>query len=123
MKNELYRKAKESLVFKIKDHHRFITDDDKDIYFNIVTLSYNLGSRIPAICNNFETAREFVLNNASDMYECSYGLVVIEGFYINKMYSAIEREQYWYAWHQDELKYKAIEKPAIYNNICGFGMG
>jgi len=49
--------------------------------------------------------------------------VVIEGFVINRLYGAIESEQYWYAWNLEEEKYKAIEKPESYHNMVGFGMG
>lgn len=123
MNNQLFNQAMSSLVFKERDHHRFMTANDKDICFAVVMMENNSKNRIPVICNNFEIAKKIILNNDCDIYECSYGLALIEGFYINKIYSAISEEQYWYAWDYNLSKYKAIEPPEVFKNIIGFSIG
>ena len=81
------------------------------------------GTRTVVVCDSFEAARAIVEKNYGDIWECSYMLAVIEAVAANQLYRHLD-EQYWYRWVGDRQGgYQAVERPARYRNVCGFGIG
>jgi hypothetical protein len=72
--------------------------------------------------SNTQRAIDAVLENAMDIAEEGYyDLVVIEeseeGIYMHPT----EDEEWWYKWKNN--RYEKTEKPEIFKNVVGFGMG
>jgi hypothetical protein len=100
---------------------------DKRLYsVTTVAASPRFGdTTTPAVCTTFRRAQEIVEENEGDIYETSYKLVVIEAFIANVLYGSSVNEQYWYVWEGsvETGKYVAIERPAAYSMISGWGVG
>lgn len=115
-----FQEAIKNIKYK-NSPHQYTSTNSKTL-FAVVTLANKLEDRIPVVCDSFDKANEIVVNNYGDIYEYSYSLVVIEEFILNKLYANSVNE-YWYYWSLEDECYKPIEKPEVYSNIVGFGIG
>lgn len=120
-----YEEAIENAVMKPEGHTQLPDPKNRKRLYAVTTIASSPkfgGNRTPVICDSFERAKEIVETNEGDIWEYSYYLVVIEAIVPNYLYSTLD-EQYWYIWDHDSKCYKPIERPEIYNDICGFGIG
>ena|ERR1700733_14700867 len=104
--------------------HRLGDPDDR--LYTITTFykheKFN-SKRTPGITTSFDKANTLVEGNYGDIYEFSYGLVVVEAVMANQLYGNIPDEQYWYAWDQQQEKYVPIETPKQLEHTIGWGIG
>lgn len=114
-------------------------------YYTVTTFSRGVGyggDRTPIVCSSFDSAKRIVEENIGDIWEYTYHLCVISGFYMDCMYgvpwvgkeilppgedrtyvdskgvtrvspAAMEGEEYWYKWvGGDEGRYLPCHCPA-----------
>jgi hypothetical protein len=84
-------------------------------------------SRCVGVFRKADEAIDVALNNYGDIYECGYyPLLVIEktttGLY---PFHGGDFEQYWYTWVGDEETggYQPTERPEMFKNTVGWGIG
>lgn len=80
------------------------------------------GTRTPVVCSTFKQASKYVLNNAVDMWETTYDLVVIEPHTLDRFYSS-GHKCFWYKWDRSQSRYRPIHTPEVYERVCRFGIG
>lgn len=85
------------------------------------------GTRTVCACSTFAKADELIRGNYGGLFECSYGIAVIEAIPLDSLYGGAfgTPETYWYTWTGDARDgcYVPIETPAEYADECGFGIG
>jgi hypothetical protein len=102
----------------------FVEQEGKRLYSitTIVRSDVFSSTRCVCVCDNLERAREIVETNEGDIWECSYGLCVIEATACNCLYGYMD-EQYWYRWNVVAKVYEPVEVPPGYEGAVGFGVG
>jgi hypothetical protein len=120
----------ESCVFKTHEHAQMPAPKEvakqKGVrLYTVTTMSGSArygGTRTVTVCDNFQRAKEIIEKNEGDLFETTYQLAVIDTIVAGWLYYVID-EQYWFCWVGDAKDgcYKAIERPAAYENMIGVG--
>ena len=72
--------------------------------------------------DTFEQAEKDVLDNYTDMRECSYQWVIIEEHVMDTFAMPTGRFQ-WYHWNQMTQSYEKCRQPAWSKGVCSWGIG
>lgn len=70
----------------------------------------------------FEKAEEAILNNYTDLHECSYQWAVIEE-HVMSYFAMTTGFFQWYHWDKDKEAYERCDQPKWASNVCNWGIG
>lgn len=79
-------------------------------------------SRCWGYASTFEEAEQRVLENYTDIHECTDQWVVIEEYVMDVLALSTGKFQ-WYHWNKDKQSYERCREPDWAKQVCNWGIG